>query len=132
MSLLRVLLTSVAFFAMVGCSDTVEDRYATKAAARADSLFERGWLPDSRDIVTKNDLELNISTGSFHFSKDDSADFIRHLRGSRTVDGRYSSFSYSNKEATWFFEVDFDQGHCQYSMTYKRPDTSKQVGLPKP
>lgn len=125
----RTLLSLAALLAVVGCSDTVENRYPTRAEAEADSLFERGWLPpiipeSSRGIVTKNDLDINTSSGEFFFSPDDSADFVRHLDGTRDDDREYSSFTYSTDGATWLFDVSFAKGHCKYDMTYKRPTNS--------
>jgi hypothetical protein len=128
---IRFLLSLIALLALAGCSDTVESRYSNRTEAEADLLFQRGWLPDiipksSRDIVTKNDLDINTSSGEFFFSPDDSAEFVRHLNGIREPRREYSSFSYSNKESTWFFEVNFNKGHCKYSSTHKRATTSEQ------
>lgn len=134
---IRSLLSLIALLAVVGCSDTVESRYSNRTEAEADSLFERGWLPNiipqsSRAIVTKNDLDINTSSGEFFFSPDDSVDFVRNLIGTRDPDQEYSSFTYSDNGATWFFEVNFAKGHCKYSMTYKRPTTSEQGGAANP
>jgi hypothetical protein len=110
---------------VTGCSDTVESRYATRSDAEADALFERGWLPaiipsSSREIVMKNDLDLNLSNGQFFFSPADADDFRRHLSGVAEPGTGYSAFTYSENRATWFFEVDFTNGHCRYSSTWDR------------
>lgn len=138
MNTLRALLLLGGLLSVVGCSDSVEDRYSTRAEAEADSLFQRGWLPaiipaSSRDIVTKNDLDINTSKGGFFFSPSDSEEFIRHLSGTKNPQEKYSSFTYSDTESTWFFEIDFNKGHCKYTMTYKRPTLNKAtVFSPQP
>ena len=132
-----MLLVLAALFSVIGCSDTVESRYSTRREAEEDSLFERGWLPaiipkSSRDIVTKNDLDINVSNGEFFFSPADAADFSRHLHGVAEPNKEYSAFTYSDKNSTWFFEVDFTKGHCKYSSTYEHLTKSEQGGAPNP
>lgn len=137
MSAIRSLLSLIALLVVVGCSDTVESRYVNRAEAEADSLFERGWLPNiipqsSHDIVTKNNLDVNTSSGEISFLPTDSADFARHLVGTRDFDKEFSSLTYSNNGTTWFFEVNFSKGHCKYSMIHVRTTTSEQNGAVNP
>jgi hypothetical protein len=54
-------------------SDVVSSHYATLAQARANQLFDKGWLPDvlppsTYDIRTSNDVERNTSVGEFRFA----------------------------------------------------------------
>jgi hypothetical protein len=118
-------------------SETVTNHYATRAEAEAASLFERGWLPDiipvsSSEITTRNDLDLNTSTGAFKFSPEDAPEFVRHLTGTRNPNQDVSTFSYSHGDSTWFFDVSFRRGHCQYSMSYRRPHKSEQADADQP
>lgn len=118
---------------LAGCVDMVSSRYATLADARADRLFERGWLPDvlppsSTRIQTHNDLDANTSYGEFHFPaaeghaffarltpgvapmaqvSDDVADYER--RG-------YRSWRYTNEGGTWTFFCHPKKGVCDYRL----------------
>src|SRR5688572_23700134 len=83
--------------ALLGC-DVVTDRYATLQDARSDSLFQRGWLPDilppsSHDIRTSNDLDLNVSSGEFHFSPQEFPDFTASLRAYTSRDSPLESLN---------------------------------------
>jgi hypothetical protein len=116
--------------------DVVRDRYATLADARADGLFERGWLPDvlpssARDIEVNNNLDLNSSWGRFHFSAADGPDFVSRLSPlsdasrelSREIEERISEGD-SVREvveagSVWVFVCDVPEGRCHYSMTLR-------------
>lgn len=81
------LVSSVSLMALLlaGCRDAVTSRYETRAEAEADRLFERGWLPSiippsSRGIVTRNDLDLNLSEGEFRFDRNEKTAFLKRLR----------------------------------------------------
>jgi hypothetical protein len=109
---------------IVSCSEYAKDHYPTRSAAEADKLFDRGWLPEfippsSRDIVTENDLDTNTSLGEFFFSPGDEDDFLSRLQGQKDLLKEYSKFSFTRDETTWLFEVNFEKGHCRYSMNYK-------------
>ena len=118
---------------LVAC-DTVTDHYSTLRAARDDRLFERGWLPDilpesSVDIVTCNELDLNLSEGSFTFEVEDGAEFYsllekglppstRYRNWSEIVDdfplGSYSRWWFRGDRGTWAFFCDEREGKCWY------------------
>jgi len=76
---LRILLICLAVvigLLIVLPDDTVRLHYPTLQAARADHLFEKGWLPDvlppsSTDIRVANNLDLNNAAGEFHFDPRD-------------------------------------------------------------
>jgi hypothetical protein len=63
----------VVGFSAASCSDTFVTRYDTVSAARADRLFERGWLPDvfpaeSGPIVESYDVDTNARCARVTFS----------------------------------------------------------------
>lgn len=118
-----------------GCfSDTVTDRYASLADARADRLFERGWLPDilpssAIRIRTSNNLDLNISTGEFSFTPADAPSLFRTLvPGAKTdapfdawadtvddyADRGFSAWSYEDSDTKWVFFCRAAKGTCDY------------------
>ena len=127
-----------------GCdylSPTVNDHYATLADARADELFDRGWLPDvlpesTVDIRTSNNLDLNYSVGEFSFAPSDAPKLFGRLSAgapasspfdswSQTVtdykeDG-YSAWSYTDSDNdTWAFFCQERKGKCDYFFWLSR------------
>ena len=115
-------------------SDTVVSRYETVQDARADLLFDRGWLPDilpasARKIRTENNLDLNTSEGEFHFSAADFPKFASQMNfevpatkqfGGLGVDRmRSEGFevrAYSGANSTWVFFCKASEGYCRYKM----------------
>lgn len=110
------------FFALFGCAlDTVTSQYATLEEARADRLFERGWLPEvlppsTTRIRTENELDLNLSEGTFSFEPAEANGLLNALsKGapptSRLADwddtvssytGRgYSAWHFRDEDSTW-------------------------------
>jgi hypothetical protein len=123
--------------ALCGCDpDTVSTRYATLDAAKADQLFQRGWLPDllptsSTKIRTNNNLDHNISEGAFSFDPAEANSFFARLaKGApaasplrdwektlRSYSSRgRSSWSFSDAGSTWAFFCDAPKGYCDYLM----------------
>ncbi len=120
---------------LVAC-DVATDRYATLQDARADSLFQRGWLPDilppsSHSIHTSNDLDLNLSSGEFHFSSSEFSEFsaalhfytgrkspLRNLDDevSRLARQGYKPFEFTTADTVWVFLCHAEQGVCEYRM----------------
>ena len=95
-------------------SDVVTSRYATLTEARADHLFERGWLPDilpssATDIRTSNNLDLNVSEGEFSFAQADGAQWFGHLRPYQPLD---EPFAASADEVSY----------CKYYMWLRRTE----------
>ncbi len=117
-SMLRLLPCSclLACLLFCSCDDTVRSEYPTRADAVADTLFERGWLPDiipasSRDILTVNDLDLNTSHGEFSFDPAEAPVFMGRMTRRPSADkGRYQGFTFE----AWRFLVDPKKGHCRY------------------
>ena len=126
-----VVLFAAVFF---GAFDTVERSYQTKEDAKADRLFERGWLPDiipasSSDIQLRNNLDINTSVGSFNFNPEELDEFVRSITTNTDQDIRlmgeyprmkflsnqeYVSLYYRNNGTVWRFFIHPDSGHCEY------------------
>ena len=121
---------------LAGCAiDTVSHTYANMAAARADALFDKGWLPDvlpssATNIETFNQLDLNYSTGSFEFTSSEAAAFYARLTPGEsplpfqdwpsTIEEfkgkRFSAWSYHSPDATWVFFCSPQNDRCEYFM----------------
>lgn len=122
-----------------GCSflsDTVTSQYATLADARANRIFERGWLPDvlpgsSYNIITSNNLDLDTSTGEFSFDPSDGQELRSRLKPGAPLRSRFagwpgitsnykrdgfSAFSYQQEQCTWSFFCRLERGECIYFM----------------
>jgi hypothetical protein len=134
-------LTLVALFLLGACSDVVHKNYATKAEAVADSLFEKGWLPDfvpdsAIKIQVENDLNLNISFGSFSFEPNDWAAIEKganmQLANPAPFEGwsktktefkskGYQQLQHSEDHTTWVFFCRPSSGTCEHFMWYRKP-----------
>jgi hypothetical protein len=121
-------------------NDVVTSRYATLADARADNLFERGWLPDilpnsARQIRTSNDLDVSISEGEFRFALGDYEQFSSRLRPYIEVEepgawsaervvrktrGGFEAGTYSDEGSTWVFFCRPAEGFCEYTMWMRK------------
>jgi hypothetical protein len=125
------------FVTLFGCSlDTVTSRYATLEEARADRLFERGWLPEvlppsTTRIRTENQLDLNLSEGEFSFEPSEANVLFNKLSGGAPLASRldgweetvnsytrrgYSAWSYRDEDSTWAFFCQGPKGYCEYIM----------------
>lgn len=134
---LPIILLIILLF--VGCCDTVNDHYATRAEAEADNLFERGWLPSiipasARGIKTSNNLDINISEGEFRFDQEETNTFLEHLkpysgqppkpRRRQTYIAKqkkkgYLPFEYTDNDTVWIFMVNSRAEHVRYIMWIK-------------
>lgn len=117
-----------------GAFDTMESSYETKKDAKADRLFERGWLPSiipssSSKIEVSSNLDINTSTGSFRFNPDELDDFVRSIQEDTEQDTRlmgeyprmktlsddgYMSLYYRENGTIWRFFIHPDKGLCEY------------------
>lgn len=120
-----------------GCgylTDTVANNYDTLADARADRLFERGWLPDilpetTTDIRTSNDLDISVSVGEFRFPRADAAAFYAKLQPEApessplrdwneiVVDysrSGHTKWQYRDSDTTWAFFCTPKADRCEY------------------
>ncbi len=123
------------FFASCDSStlrDVVRNEYADIAEAKQGQLFERGWLPNilpasTTQIVTRNDLDLNLSSGEFRMDPEDFSKFQAQLK--ECVKSRddveelldyarkgYRPFCYTSNANTWRFYANPTTGHCKYRM----------------
>ncbi len=77
-----------------------------------------------------NDLDLNISNGSFHFDASDHDAFVSHLTRIPEND-RNGSAAYSYKN--WKFWLSPDKSVCRFELRLNRNETpSKQNGDGQP
>ncbi|PAW76682.1 MAG: hypothetical protein B9S32_14190 [Verrucomicrobia bacterium Tous-C9LFEB] len=137
-------LLALLFFGIVLLSvdsDVVTSRYATRKDAEKDQLFGRGWLPDfipisSRQIVTRNNLDLNTSEGEFFCDSTEVGSFVRRLArwqtGTRTPFMRfeegvakmnakgYLAYEYREHKDVWVFYVNPEKGHVEYVFWMER------------
>jgi hypothetical protein len=120
-----------------GCdflSGTVRDHYATLADAKADRLFERGWLPEilpasATNIKTVNNLDISTSTGEFHFAVSDGPSLFGKLTAGAPTDSQFAewpstvkkytrrgfaSWRYRDQGTTWAFFCIPSEGTCEY------------------
>ena len=127
---LSVLIAATIF----GAFDTVERNYQTKQDAKADRLFERGWLPiiipsSSSNIKVSSNLDINTATGSFRFNPEEFDDFVRSIQDTTEKDTRfmgdyprmkflsdseYISLYYRNNGTVWRFFIHPNSGRCEY------------------
>ena len=121
-------------------SDVVTSRYASIAAARADNLFDRGWLPDilppsANTIRTSNNLDLNTSEGEFSFAPPDYSLLASHVQPYKTTNTPFANFergvarmqnkgfllsTYAEEKTTWVFFCKPEKGYCEYTMWLRR------------
>ena len=112
-------------------SDVVEHRYATRAELRTNG---HGWLPDilpgsARAIRTRNDLDLNLSSGEFGFIDTDAGAFFARLEpGAPDVApyarwhdivedyraGGYLAWRYREGDEHWVFFCHPRKDRCEY------------------
>lgn len=135
-------LAFVASLLLGACGDVVSKSYATKAEAIADNLFNKGWLPDfvpdsATNIQVENDLDLNISSGSFRFLPSDWAVIERganmQLASPAPFDGwskTQSEFKskgcrelhHSEDHTSWVFFCRPSSGICEHFMWHRKPN----------
>jgi hypothetical protein len=135
---LVVLMVLTVIWALPG--EVVTNRYGSLEEARADHLFERGWLPDllpasARDLRLASRPDLANSTGEFHFAPADFAAFGKSLSAytrpkspfsgfADEVDGHihrgHPAFQYVADGNTWVFMCIPEQGVCSYAMWISR------------
>jgi hypothetical protein len=117
---------------LVGCV-VARDHYDTLADARAERLFERGWLPDvlpasATDIHVANDLENSTSTGSFDYRVGDDTAMLAtmvpaapehapfedwaDIVAKRRADGMLP-WTYDAEFEAWVFFCDRNAGRCE-------------------
>lgn len=108
-------------FLKVG-TDEVTNEYETLHAARQANLFERGWLPDvlpssAQKIVTRNNLDLNTSSGSFYFNPEHWKEFNKKLTRDES---KPNLWHFKLNDSVWAFDCDSKIGHCSYVLSSNR------------
>ena len=127
----------IVCMAAVGCQTYIAERqYQTPADAKADRLFERGWLPDvlppsSFDIHTINNLDASTSTGSFRFQPSEAALLFGKLVAGAPADAPisdwpdmlvnyeqrgFTAWSHRDDDGHWVFFCIASNGECEYTM----------------
>lgn len=120
--------------------DVVTSRYTTLAAARADNLFSRGWLPDilppsATNIRTSNNLDINTSDGEFSFVPSEYSLLTARVQPYKTMRTPFANFgkdatrmqckgfllsTYAEEDSIWVFFCKPAKGYCEYSMWLRR------------
>ncbi len=100
-------------------SPTTSDTYNTYQQAKANKLFDRGWLPDilpttTTDITTHNNLDLNTSYGSFIIPINELDNFVKKLT---VINGGYC---YQTSDSRWQFDINFTNGKVEYQLAYQK------------
>lgn len=131
------LVAMTILLATTGCElDVVHTHYDTLA-----DYDDRGWLPASllppstRDIDTRNNLDLNYSIGSFRFEAAEAARFTAGVRSgaqsrspfrdwNETIadarkDGQ-SVWQYAEDQTEWTFFCELAIARCEYMMWWVR------------
>ena len=116
----------------LGRIEAVRKNYASLAEAKADRLFERGWLPDvlppsARDIQTSNNLDLNTSEGRFSYLASEYPIFAARTRpaaasrlASEKLSKGFTVRELSESESTWLFFCKPELGYCEYVLRTTR------------
>ena len=124
--------------ATAGCElDVVHTHYDTLA-----DYDDHGWLPASllpsstHDIDTRNNLDLNYSTGSFQFEAAEAARFTAGVRRGAQPHSPFrdwnetiadaqkdglSVWQYAEDQTEWTFFCDLAKARCDYMMWWVRP-----------
>ncbi|MES2932778.1 MAG: hypothetical protein V4805_04755 [Pseudomonadota bacterium] len=134
LAMIALIATAGVLLVVVGPSDVVTNRYPTLAAARADKLFERGWLPEilppsTFQIDTLNNLDLDTSAGRFSFNAAEWTAFKNRLAvgeqrapfdgwaatvGKKQAAG-FSIWYYTDSNTTWAFFCKAEVAYCEYT-----------------
>ena len=128
----------LAATALATACDPVHSYYETLEDARADSLFERGWLPDvlppsAREILVKNDLDLSTSEGQFLFAPSEFEAFLNRLSPKsqpadtklaaveaivdRHIAEGYAAYWHRESDWEWVFLCIPERGVCLYYLS---------------
>ena len=112
---------------ITGCSDVVTTRFETVAEAKQQGAFQRGWLPpllpdSARAIIERNNLDLNIGSGSFEYDVAERRAYIERLCQQRAVsrhDGPADVLVLDTSTSRWEIRLDRDSGRGQWSIHHQ-------------
>ncbi|EKO5174343.1 hypothetical protein [Vibrio vulnificus] len=107
---------------LTGCSDIVQSHYDNYQQAKADQLFERGWLPDvlpvsTTQIEVANDLDNNTSQGSFLIAEKEMGQFLSQLQPSETA----NQYRFESDNSVWIFTLN-EAGKVSYQLSEYRSE----------
>jgi hypothetical protein len=126
---------------LAGCSDAIDERFATVQEARDAHVFEREWLPrivppSVRDIQIRGDPELEILVGEFHVPDQEFEGLVSRLQPYSSepigTDVHLASFLHAKQneglssgvyhEGTimWVLVCDRSRGRCSYDKREER------------
>jgi hypothetical protein len=137
---MRCASASLAGFALMallstpGCGrlDVVAKRYDTLAG-----FEDKGWLPkdilppSTRNILTENNLDIDVSRGRFEFDPKDAPVFVAKVETGPLVqrsnpdwsdivdefrEAGLSAWHYSDGDSDWALFCDLDIAYCEYRM----------------
>ena len=82
---MRNVTTAALLLALVGCSEQIDETYATYADAQRGGAIERGWIPDfvpasARDITDSHNLDTNRQTLQFKIPSSNVGTMVARLR----------------------------------------------------
>jgi hypothetical protein len=95
------------------------------AEAKSQGAFERGWLPpllpdSARAIVERNDLDLNIGTGSFDYDLLEKPAYIKKLTEAEAVsrtEGEIDILRVTTDSSRWEIRLPRASGSGEWSIT---------------
>ncbi|POC47316.1 hypothetical protein [Vibrio vulnificus] len=107
---------------LTGCSDIVQSHYDNYQQAKADQLFERGWLPDvlpvsTTQIEVANDLDNNTSQGSFLIAEKEMGQFLSQLQPLKTA----NQYRFESDNSVWIFTLN-EAGKVSYQLSEYRSE----------
>ncbi|EHI9278301.1 hypothetical protein M5215_004520 [Vibrio vulnificus] len=107
---------------LTGCSDIVQSHYDNYQQAKADQLFERGWLPDvlpvsTTQIEVANDLDNNTSQGSFLIVEKEMGQFLNQLQPLETA----NQYRFESDNSVWIFTLN-EAGKVSYQLSEYRSE----------
>ncbi|ELC9717137.1 hypothetical protein QX995_004709 [Vibrio vulnificus] len=107
---------------LTGCSDIVQSHYDNYQQAKAEQLFERGWLPDvlpvsTTQIEVANDLDNNTSQGSFLIAEKEMGQFLSQLQPSETA----NQYRFESDNSVWIFTLN-EAGKVSYQLSEYRSE----------
>lgn len=124
---MRAILSVLAMLAITGCSDVVTTRFETVAEAKQQEAFQRGWLPpllpdSARAIIERNNLDLNIGSGSFEYDVAERSAYVERLSQQGAVsrhDGAADVLILDMSTSHWEIRLDRDSGRGQWSIRHQ-------------
>ncbi|HAS8426824.1 TPA: hypothetical protein I7765_22965 [Vibrio vulnificus] len=107
---------------LTGCSDIVQSHYDNYQQAKADQLFERGWLPEvlpvsTTQIEVANDLDNNTSQGSFLIAEKEMGQFLSQLQPLETA----NQYRFESDNSVWIFTLN-EAGKVSYQLSEYRSE----------